>query len=191
MARALWNMHFSGFTFKGQKIACYCFLLSGFMLYTVSDASVRKLIVLVWIKGFGQTVWVEETLKSHWNVVWQSQKWVMGGNQDLSADSGLPRGQVSSAQSEGNCPPPCLPRYQWITNLFKCIRIPYGHTSISRNWLLPLPDPRPLFNVKAFGSAFNQQHRLSKPWVPDLFPVQSLSKFLLWEITIIKEICRC
>lgn len=63
------NMHFSGLTLKGQKIACYCFLLPSFILYIVSDAAFRKLIMLVWIREFSQTVWVEETLESHWSVI--------------------------------------------------------------------------------------------------------------------------
>lgn len=44
MARVLWNTHFSGLTLKGQRIACSCFLLHGFMLYIISAAAVRNLI---------------------------------------------------------------------------------------------------------------------------------------------------
>lgn len=84
--------HAFGFTLKGQKIACSCFPVFGFMLYIVNAAAGRKLIVLVWIKEVSQTAWAEETLDSHWHVIWQSQKWVMGSKQGCSADSGGDKG---------------------------------------------------------------------------------------------------
>lgn len=132
-------MHFSGLILKGQKITCSYFLPCGFMLYIVSDAVVRKLIVLVWIKEFSQTVWAEGTLESHWNVIGQSQRWGVDSKQDCSADSWAAKGQVHPAQilqAKWNLPPCTSPRYLGVLNLFKWTHVPYIHTDISWSWLL-------------------------------------------------------
>lgn len=86
MAGELWSMHFSGLPLKGQRITCSCFLPHGLMLYIVSAAAVRNLIMLVWIKDFLQTVWAEGALEGHGNVTGQSQKWGMHSRQDCSSD---------------------------------------------------------------------------------------------------------
>lgn len=164
-ARVLWNMHFSSLTLKDGKIASYCFLLPGFIIHCqwchcqkgdCADLDQRVSSNAVGGRNTGQSLKCYLTEPE------------MGGGQQARSFSWL-RGcqgdrlaQHSLSRLSGASLPPLPARNLGVLNLLKWIHISYDRTSISWGWLLFLPHPRTLFEVKAYNSAFKQQHRLSK-----------------------------